>query len=672
MSGDIETLRALLAAADPTVAGRLRDATAARRSERGGHEDWARLCEEAGELGLAFTEYQLAVRDSPDDPELLARLAVLYDERGDSGLAIRSATELWQVRPDEASLEILFGLLTSNAAFEQAGRALEEAAAQGVPDQALVPLRARLQAERRAEAPCADDEPIPGPLPFTDADVVRFTHLFSGRENIYARQWANEQGDVGYSPVREPFTVREARNHLLGSITAGIYLVRLDNTVNLFAIDIDITKRAISSARGNIAESRRLRALAASEAVRVSGVLADLGLPSLMEDSGYKGRHVWVFLSEPEAASVVRQLGALVLAHAPIVARELHAEFFPKQASAGAGVGNLIKLPLGIHRRTGRRSRILRPDGLAEPDAFGALRRQPRIDRTTLHAGIARLKALPLPVSVVSRPGADREDEARAELPPVPAPPVPTPAWTAADFDTNPEVSRLFSHCAVLAALREKAERHRRLTHDERLVLIHAAGHSGTGVLAVNYLFELCVDTPRTALLQSPLAGNPISCPKIRKRIPHITGAVACHCAFEWAADRYPTPRLHLLGGELPAPARVAKDPQPPWDPVDRVRTLGVLWVRRAKIEREIASIQQELYTWMEAQGITELDTGDGVLLLVQEAGAPPALEWQPREKSLAATEATTAPSRQHGQAVPGLEGPGVTPQGSGTGEAGR
>jgi hypothetical protein len=73
----------------------------------------------------------------------------------------------------------------------------------------------------------------------------------------------------------------------------------------------------------------------------------------------------------------------------------LHLEFFPKQASVkGKGLGNLIKLPLGIHRRTGRRSQLLDDQGAALADPLGELRAVSRCPRTTVYAAIERLKTL--------------------------------------------------------------------------------------------------------------------------------------------------------------------------------------------------------------------------------------------------------------------------------------
>jgi hypothetical protein len=467
--------------------------------------------------------------------------------------------------------------------------------------------------------------------------VVRFHHLFSGRENVYARQWAAEGGEGGYTPVREPLTVAAARNHLLGNITVGVYPVRLDNTVTFFAFDIDIRKQALARARGSLAEARRIKEAVAQESQRMQADLAGLGLSALLEDSGYKGRHLWVFLEAPEDAAVARQFGALFMRSYPLGAPDLQLEFFPKQASTGSGIGNLIKLPLGIHRRTGRRSRLLQPDGTPCPDPYAALRQQARVSREALYAAITLLKARqvqaePAPPAPEPAPeGAEAPTPDRGEI--REAFPTPAPAWTAADFETNPEVSHLIRHCPVLAALKTKVEDHRRLTHDEQVVLMHSLGHSGVGVLAVNYLLEACVDVPPTARLQSAFSGNPISCPKIRKRIPHITGAVPCNCHFDVASGQYPNPRLHLLAvPEAPAqpPPEAGRTP-PTWDPVERAKALRVLRIKRQELDGEIEQLELELQRYMESAGVPEIPAGDGALRLVQEEGAPAALEWEAR-----------------------------------------
>jgi hypothetical protein len=629
----IAALQERLARGDPEAREALRRALAERRGQLGDHRAWGWLCEEAGEPGLALTEYQLALRDDPDDLEARARLVVLHEERGEIEQARTHASAWVSARPaDREAVETLVRLLVEDGSLARAHEVLDAAEAAGADPAWTAPLRARVAAAAETDAEDADEgEAAELPLP-TDADAVRFAHLFAGRENVYARQWVGADGQTGYSPVHEPFTAQVARNHLAGTITVGVYPVRLDGTVTFFAFDLDIGKRALIRARGSVAEARRLKDLVDREARRLHRELASLGVPALIEDSGYKGRHLWVLLAEPEDAAVVRSFGAMFMAAVPLESAELSLEFFPKQAAVGGGLGNLIKLPLGIHRRTGRRSRLLRPDGSAEPDPHGALRRHPRLPRASLRAAVETLKSRAL----ARAHGDETERAARdgvGEEGPAAEPPVilPAPAWTVADFDVHPEVGRLMRGCAVLAALRDRALDHRSLSHDEQVVLKHALGHSGAGVLAVNYLLDRCANVPVSERLQTPLAGNPISCPKIRKRIPHITAAVPCHCAFEFAPEHYPTPRLHLRNPALGKPAVTADARPPSWDPVLRARALLALRARRLEIEREIERVEGELTTWLE-QTTTEVVLEEGVLRLVHEEGAPPALAWQPRE----------------------------------------
>jgi tetratricopeptide (TPR) repeat protein len=629
-------------AGDPTAVARLREVVAARRDQAGDHARWGRLCEAAGESGLALTEYQLALRDDPEDVTALSRLATLYEERGEADKAIECAERWVRVAPgDGEAVGRLLDLLLAADRFERAREVVGGPPGQAMDAEAREAWLARIRGAAKAAGEAEEEGDLPPGLP-SDADVVRFVHLFSGRENVYARQWAGEKGESGYTPVREPLTVNAARSHLLGNITVGVYPVRLDNTVTFFAFDIDIRKPALARARGSLAEARRVKEEVAREAQRIQSELATFGVPALLEDSGYKGRHLWVFLETPEDAAVVRQFGALFQRACPLTSPDLQMEFFPKQASAGAGVGNLIKLPIGIHRRTGRRSRLLQQDGTPCTDPYAALRQQARVSREALYAAITLLKARqvqaePAPPAPEPAPeGAETRTPDRGEI--REAFPTAPPAWTAADFETNPEVSHLIRHCPVLAALKTKVEDHRRLTHDEQVVLMHSLGHSGVGVLAVNYLLEACVDVPPTARLQSAFSGNPISCPKIRKRIPHVTGAVPCNCQFDVASGQYPNPRLHLL--TLPAapgpPAPEAARTPPTWDPVERAKALRVLRIKRQELDGEIEQLESELQRYMESAGVPEIPAGDGALRLVHEEGAPAALTWEEKNRDRA------------------------------------
>lgn len=609
---------------EPALAGDLERTVLARREQRGGHADWGQLCEQAGLLNLAFREFQLALRDNPGDPAAAFRLAHHYRERGDVDRAAALLERLLQTDPArEDWLTLLMEVLGNDNAQPRARAALERAVRAGLP-----PERARILACTTAN----DEENPPGDedLSPTDADCVRFQALFAGREDVHARQWAQgKQG--GYSPVHEPLTPAVVRNHLLGNATVGVYPIRLDGTCTFFAIDLDIDKAALEQARGRPDFARGLRDALRQAAARLLAALRSLGFTPLFEDSGHKGRHFWVFLAEPEAAEVLHRLGGFFLAwQAPQLPPGLHLEFFPKQAALkGQGLGNLIKLPLGIHRRTGRRAVLLDDAGRPLAHPLAALRGVVRVSRADLYAAGTRLKSL-IPATAAPPKGSAVSLAGPGEVSPPkgPPPPPPAPAWTEADFEADVRVRHLLGHCPVLAALKRTVEEHRRLGHEEQLVLIHTLGHLEGGPLAVNYLFGKCVDVGPEKYLKDRLKGNPVSCPSIRRKIAHVTRRVACNCSFELAPNRYPTPVLHLLtlSTDVPPPAVSV-----PGEVVTLAARFAALARRREEIEREYQELQRAFLTALAALPERMVACPEGRYHLVQQDGMDE-LIWEPQE----------------------------------------
>ncbi len=594
----------------------LRQVTAGRLQEHGEHREWGLLAERLGLSGVAEREFNLALRDDPHDREALDHLVELALERGAFERAAHLLERLLDLDPH-----------STDAAQRLHALYLEMGATPRAKE-----LRARLLAAGIALAG-PDDEPAPEekeatePVIPADADLVRFLALFGGREDVYARQWYSPaKGEGGYSPVREPLTVRQLRQHFLGDVTLGVYPIRLDGTCVFCALDLDLRRDAMEEASRKRELARLVRAELRDATAAVRQTLLAAGLPHLVEDSGYKGRHFWFLLQAPEPAATLVALGRAVLALvAPHLGPHLAVEWFPKASRPGAkGLGNLIKLPLGLHRRTGRRSCFLDEEGAPVARPFEWVRQTPRIGRDAILAVIdAARHAQPAP----------GEDEAERPAPPSGEPLTPPlavparPPWTAVDFDRSPAMARLLQRCAVLAALRHKAEEERQLSHDEIVVLQHTLGHLPGGVAACNYLLERCLRTPASALLKSPLRGNPVSCPKIRSRLPHITARVPCACEFPDHPDAYPTPLLHLSGlgpEELTAPP-------PTVVPEDAVRRLILLRHRRRELDAEIAAVEASVCQALKRMAAPYWELPEGVLRLVERDGLAE-LVWTARE----------------------------------------
>ncbi|MBU1429983.1 hypothetical protein KKF91_05395, partial [Myxococcota bacterium] len=305
-----------------------------------------------------------------------------------------------------------------------------------------------------------------------------------------------------------------------------------------FALDLDIRRKALEEARGRPARIDDLRARVARAGLDLRAQALDLGLPLLLEDSGFKGRHLWGFLEQPLPAELVHKLGRRLLRTLRLDDPDLALEFFPKQARVEEdGLGNLIKLPLGIHRKTGRRAALLDAGGQPLNDPWPTLREAARLSRDQLLDALGRL----------------REAPAHAEAL---APPTQAPLEPASPRDAE-ALEALLAGCPVLAHLLDHALRTRRLSHDEQVVLTYTLGHLEAGVARLNEAFERCPEVPQRAQLRRPMRGHPISCARVRQRIPWITAQQACHCAFDPADGDYPNPLIH-------SQRAIARPAQPP------------------------------------------------------------------------------------------------------------
>jgi len=505
------------------------------------HLAWAEVLEDLGLVEEVALELNLAIRDDPGRREAYERLAELHLDQGQPLKAAHVWGSLVKRRPQDP------------LPYRELGRVLEEAReyakAQEVYELALARTgEAEFQTllnnlaflkepgEPPAAAPAAD-QLLPQPH-----HLVVFISLFAGREGVYARQWVSPTGETGYTPVHEPLTPRVAENHILGNFTVGVYPVRLDNTVNFIAFDLDVAKFALRRAITSQREWQRVMGRVHQTACRLLDAAAAHELPLYLEDSGFKGRHAWIFLDTPVPAGVAKKCGDLLAGQLTPIPPEVTVEVFPKQATVRPGsLGNLIKLPLGIHRKTGKRALLVKPDGQPHPDQLSLLTQVQKAPRRLVYAAIQRLQA------GKERPLLPGETPGPEVPPPPPVTEVMAPSPQAPyDLDREPQFQQLMLKCPVLRTLVERVNHTSQLTKEETLVLIHTLGHLEQGPAAVNELFQRCLNAEPSLFLKSRLRGHPMSCPKIRARIPQITAALACNCTFDLASNLYPTPVLHV------------------------------------------------------------------------------------------------------------------------------
>ena len=156
------------------------------------------------------------------------------------------------------------------------------------------------------------------------------------------------------------------RGHLQGRFVAGVYPMLRDETTWFLAADFD--------------EEAWTR-----DALAVLATCRDKGVPAYLERSrSGNGGHVWLFFSEPVAASEARRLGTAMLTatmdRCPDLGFRSYDRLFPSQDTLPAGgFGNLIALPLQKVARE-RGNSLFVDDGLEPfPDQWAFLSTVKRI-----------------------------------------------------------------------------------------------------------------------------------------------------------------------------------------------------------------------------------------------------------------------------------------------------
>lgn len=622
----------------------------------------AQLAERAGELPCALKEYTQLLAANPADVTVMLSLARLYHDSGDSSQAIMLYEQLLKLQPHhvEAALEV--GALKESAGLvEEAIRIYHQAAGDGQQPQLEAAARAarslmNSSQEFSASACSAQDcqmlevaaeiqvaHSLTTICP-TDADAVLFADLFAGREGVYARQWHREGQRAGYTPVHEPFTPTVAYKHLLGTYTVGIYPLRLDNTVGFLCFDIDLSqedlRRASNSSRMQQANQDKVQAVAD----QIQQQLTRQSIPSYIEDSGMKGRHVWVFFESPIPAIQVRYLARLILRSSDLP-RTVAVEVFPRQSRVKAGSwGNLIKLPLGIHRATGRRTCFV--DALGSPVAsqLAFLAKIRRVTSAEILTAMQRLAASAdrpetIGLAALDDSESDAEEEHNwqkilevasgeieieldSEKQALEATRGQVAASTVSNIELSMgvveapyrieedlEVQQIFSGCAVLDDINRRLKTEHAISHEERLVITYTLGCLNHGPQAVNALLDQAHNLDPGLRLVNRLRSNPTSCARIRSKLFELAERVNCNCQFSPGEGGYPTPLLHLRASHSSSIMEVRR-----LELDQAVRNYLKLRSEQVRIGRALEDLARQLRSLMAEQGLNSLSTSYGTL----------------------------------------------------------
>jgi hypothetical protein len=153
------------------------------------------------------------------------------------------------------------------------------------------------------------------------------TKTFIQRWDLYPRQL----DDGSYICIHKSLQPRHLFAHLQGEITLGAYVLDQASQAKYIVLDADTSEQM-------------------KKLTHTAGVLANQGVHAYLEESR-RGGHLWLFFARPMQGKAARLFGHNLIRRYSLSGIEL----FPKQDKAKEGPGSLVRLPFGIHRKTGER-----------------------------------------------------------------------------------------------------------------------------------------------------------------------------------------------------------------------------------------------------------------------------------------------------------------------------
>jgi hypothetical protein len=298
-------------------------------------------------------------------------------------------------------------------------------------------------------------------LPYNDENINLFIARFSTGAYALQNELDKATGKATWCPATERAHISydKAKAHMDGEVTLGSYCITQQNECKYLVIDFDVeatiasevfakndrkSKERLEEAKGKLRDEIKVVIEALQEKLQIERSAI------LLEDSGSKGYHLWMLFDQPYLAMDVHKVGRVIANELGLQKREI----FPKQGSiSGTSLGSLIKLPLGIHRKTGERCLFLDDEFKPIMDQWAAL-------SGATFIGDAHLKnILKLKDTEVERIEEDEVDD-------------------VTKFGGS--IERMIDRCEALQIIKQKSEFPDpstgviNLRHDERLFLVSA------------------------------------------------------------------------------------------------------------------------------------------------------------------------------------------------------
>lgn len=358
--------------------------------------------------------------------------------------------------------------------------------------------------------------------------VQRMMRILIGREDIYGLEIFNTNGKRQIDLQMMPLSEKNLLEHLSGNQSIGTYVQRSNATAHFLVIDIDISKKVVLQYEQHSPEFEAYMEKVFLKSQEFLKLFHDFGMTGYVESSGYRGYHVWMFFSEWISVRYINMFCDILEERINCTEEGISIEFFPNKTRIKPGkFGQVIKIPYGLHLKTGKRSFFLDENSEKVTELNVFLDNLSKISLGTLKRVLA------------SNSGWQENVEIKV-----------VDMNLEAFEGSHENAIEILRKCNLMRYLCQKSQKTGYLTHFERLSILYVFGHLGEeGKQFVHQVmsFTLNYQYNVTEKFIRKLPGKPISCIKLREQYKKLTAEFGCNCSFKRTKNCYPSPVMHAI-----------------------------------------------------------------------------------------------------------------------------
>jgi len=375
--------------------------------------------------------------------------------------------------------------------------------------------------------------------------IREFIKLFSGRKSVY---FVSQIGNKDYQKIYGEIDDALVKKHFNGLIILAVRLDCENGTSNKLVFDIDCVNDVQKAF--NVAKE-------------IKRELMHKGYEAYIEFSGKKGYHVWIFFKETIKINLLEKIAKEVLEN--VNYKDVNIEIKPKE-NIIVDTENVIKLPLGLHPETCKRTEFLE---------------------------ISSLKDIKLNEYYSYDDGNVFFENLRQNY---------------------NEAYKIAVNCKVIKYLLENGIRKKHLTHFERLLLLYVFNYIEKGKDFIHFLMSqmdnYSFNITEKFINKAP--ERPISCKKIREYMKDNDIISECCCKFEIPEGVYSSPILYSDNAEF-FKTSVELSIKEVVDEVLKLKS------QREELDKKITHLERKLNVLFNILGKDEVNIDIGKLKRIRE-----------------------------------------------------